>query len=148
MNRRVCATNRLVCFSLVLLLQASPSGYVHAEQARALYILHCGGCHRPHGNGALPEVPGLRDDLGKLVQVEGGRDYLVRVPGAAQSPISDRELQQIVNWILLEFNSSTLPEDFVPLSLDEVRAARADVLEDPLRYRRELWRRVTATVSR
>ncbi len=90
----------------------------------------------------------MRDDLGKLVQVEGGRDYLVRVPGAAQSPISDRELQQIVNWILLEFNSSTLPEDFVPLSLEEVRAARADVLEDPLRYRRELWRRVTATVSR
>ena len=129
------------------MLGASLPAESHAEQARALYILHCGGCHRLHGDGALPQVPGLRDDLGKLIQVEGGRDYLVRVPGAAQSPISDGELQQIVNWILLEFNAETLPDDFTPLSLGEVRAARADILKDPLQYRRELWRRVTATVN-
>jgi hypothetical protein len=90
----------------------------------------------------LPEVPGLWNDLGKMAQVPGGRDYLVRVPGSAQSPVSDEQLQMIVNWILQAFNADTLPNEFRPLSLDEVKAARANVLADPLKFRQALWRQV------
>ena len=118
-----------------------------AEGARELYILHCAGCHRPHGRGALPEVPGLWNDLGRMVQVPGGRDYPVRVPGSAQSPISDEQLRAIVNWILQAFNADTLPAGFQPLSLDEVKAARAEVLADPLKFRQALWQQVELSVS-
>ena len=38
-----------------------------------------------------------------MVQVEGGRAYLVRVPGAAQSPISDKELQLIIKGLFKRF---------------------------------------------
>ena len=120
----------------------------YAESDRELYILHCAGCHRPHGYGALPEVPGLRQDLGRIAQVQGGRDYLVRVPGAAQAPVTDEELQRIVNWILREFNAEPLPADFEPLSLAEVRAARAAVLPDPLKYRARLWQKVVSAATR
>lgn len=126
----------------MLVLSAALAAY--ADSPRELYLLHCAGCHRPHGNGALPEVPGLRNNLGRLVQVDGGRDYLVRVPGSAQSPVTDVELQQIVNWILAEFNAETLPAGFTPLSLDEVSAARGNVLLDPLAFREQLWQKVTA----
>jgi len=128
----------------LILLALSAAASAEARSPKELYLLHCAGCHRPHGNGALPEVPGLRGDLGELVQVEGGRDYLVRVPGSAQAPVTDVELQHIVNWILEEFNASTLPENFSPLTLDEVRSARANVLPDPLKLRQQLWQKVTA----
>lgn len=133
-----------IAIALVLCGITQASAATQEKAQRDLYLLHCAGCHRPHGYGALPEVPGLHDELGYMVQVEGGRDYMVRVPGAAQSPISDVELQTIVNWMLLEFNADTLPDDFVPLSLTEVRQARANVLADPLRYRTLLMQRVEA----
>lgn len=112
----------------------------HADQ-RAIYMLHCGGCHLADGRGTPPEVPSLRDDLGRMVQVEGGRDYLVRVPGAAQSPLTDEQLAHTLNWILSEFNAATLGPDFTKLSAAEVAAARARILADPLKYRKQIWQR-------
>ncbi|MFO1329574.1 MAG: cytochrome C, partial [Rubrivivax sp.] len=53
--------------------------------ARATYLLHCSGCHRPDGSGA-PEryVPDLRA-LGRFLQVDGGRAFIVQVPGVMGS---------------------------------------------------------------
>ena len=55
------------------------------SKAKFNYLLHCRGCHLPDGRGTPPEVPTLISELGKIVQVPGGRDYLVRVPGSAQA---------------------------------------------------------------
>jgi mono/diheme cytochrome c family protein len=103
------------------------------------YLLHCGGCHLPDGRGVPPEVPSLRNELGKLIQIPGGRDYLVRVPGASQAPISDRELAQVLNYVLREFNRETLSTDFTPLGAEEVSKSRPHILADPLKYRARLW---------
>lgn len=128
-----------------LLLLASlvslTASFAHADD-RSSYLLHCGGCHLPDGRGTPPEVPGLVDDLGRLVQVDGGRAYLVQVPGAGQASASDEELTRIINWILHEFNAATLPARFQPLSVSEVSQARRKVLADPLRRRHELWSRL------
>lgn len=107
---------------------------------RADYILHCGGCHLPDGRGVPPEVPSLRGDLGHIVAVPGGREYLVQVPGASQAPVSDAVLTQIINWILIEFNANTLTSGFEPLSISEVARARRTMLTDPLKTRTEIWR--------
>ena len=108
---------------------------------RAVYMLHCGGCHLADGRGNPPEVPGLRDELGRIVQVPGGRDYLVQVPGASQAPVTDAELTSIINWILTEFNAATLQPGFKPLTIREVGRARGHTLADPLKRRAEIWQR-------
>ncbi len=68
-----------------------------------------------------------------------GRDYLARVPGAAQTPLSDSELAEVLNWVLREFNAQSLPESFVPLTASEVAQSRQNVLVDPEGYREQLW---------
>jgi mono/diheme cytochrome c family protein len=106
---------------------------------RSDYLLHCAGCHRPDGTGLPPGVPSLVGPLGSIAATPQGRDYLARVPGAAQAPLSDEELTAVLNWVLLEFNASTLPGSFRPLQPREVSRSRARVLADPLKLRGELW---------
>ena len=117
-----------------MLFVAMPS--VRADP-KADYLLHCSGCHLPDGSGHAPAVPTLHDVIGRLVADPAGRSYIVRVPGASQVPIDDRKLTELVNWILTEFNSDTLPKNFRPLTVREVKRARREVLADPLKYRSE-----------
>lgn len=107
---------------------------------RADYLLHCSGCHLPDGRSVPPDVPTLQDEIGRIVSLPEGRNYIVRVPGAAQTPLNDKELAAVLNWVLAEFNAKTLPADFTPLTENEVREARKYVLADPLRMRAALWR--------
>ena len=104
------------------------------------YLLHCSGCHLPDGSGAPDDVPSLRDGLGWIVSMAKGRDYLVRVPGSTQAFLNDAELAAVINWVLAEFNSAILADDFKPLTAKEVGRARSDVLMDPLKFRADLWR--------
>jgi mono/diheme cytochrome c family protein len=106
---------------------------------RGDYLLHCAGCHLADGRGNPPSVPPLAGSLGRIVSSPEGRDYLARVPGAAQAPISDEALAAVLNWVLLEFNGATLPRDFKPLRASEVTRSRSRVLADPLKLHRELW---------
>jgi len=120
---------------ILLLAFAGPAG----ANPRSDFLLHCGGCHRPDGTGLPPSVPSLVGQLGRIAASAEGRDYLARVPGAAQAPISDEELAAVLNWVLEEFNSETLPASFKPLKGKEVGKSRARVLADPLKMRGELW---------
>jgi len=106
---------------------------------RSDYLMHCAGCHLPDARGVPPYVPSLSGPLGRLAASAEGRDYLARVPGAAQAPISDDELAAVFNWLLFEYNRDTLPTNFEPLRGAEIARSRARVLADPLKLRRELW---------
>ena len=125
---------RTAVATLLLLLAAQALADVRSD-----YLLHCAGCHRPDGNGLPPDVPSLVGPLGRIAASPAGRDYLARVPGAAQAPLTDTELAAVLNWVLAEFNSDTLPASFAPLQGKEVARSRARVLADPLRVRNELW---------
>lgn len=111
-----------------------------AASPRINYLLHCSGCHLPGGEGAPPNVPTMRGELGLMLTVPAMRAYLVRVPGSAQSSLTDAELTEVMNWMLQEFNAETLPADFEPLSIEEVSSARSEILADPLQYRIKHWR--------
>ncbi len=119
----------------VLLALATPA----QADIRTDYLLHCGGCHLSDGSGAPDDVPSLRDDLGRIITVAQGRGYLVRVPGSSQALLDDADLAAVINWVLTEFNSATLADDFEPLTAEEVKGARRDVLMDPLKFRAGLW---------
>jgi hypothetical protein len=103
------------------------------------FLLHCGGCHLPDGRGVPPDVPSLAGPLGRIAGSPEGRDYMARVPGASQSPLTDEQLAAVLNWVLTEFNAETLAVDFEPLTGDQVGQSRSRVLADPLKRRRELW---------
>jgi hypothetical protein len=114
-------------------------GLSASADPRADYLLHCGGCHLPDGRGVPPDVPTLINTLGPIVASAEGRDYVVRVPGASQTPLSDERLAQVMNWVLTTFNAATLNENFKPLDGREVAKSRRRVLADPIKLRRRLW---------
>ena len=125
-------------FILVALFSLSVN--VFAASPRINYLLYCTGCHAADGAGKPPNVPSLRDELGRMISVPEMRSYLVRIPGASQAPISDADLTDIINWLLHEFNSNTLPANFEEYTIEEVSNARRNILADPLRYRSEHWK--------
>ncbi len=127
-RRQILATSLLVV--LALTARADP---------QKNYLLHCSGCHLPNGIGDPPNTPTLRDTIGKIVATPKGRDYIIRVPGSSQTPMSDQQLADVLNWMLAEFNSETLPKDFEPWSAQEVARSRSQVPADPLKYRAQFW---------
>ena len=112
---------------------------VSVADPRADYLLHCGGCHLTDASGVPPSVPSLVNTLGRIVATPEGRDYVVRVPGASQTPLSDEQLAAVMNWVLLTFNKETLPDNFEPLGAREVGKSRSRVLADPQAMRESLW---------
>ena len=105
---------------------------------RTDYLLYCRGCHLINGTGVPPEVPTLVNDLGKLVAVPGGREYIIRVPGVSQTAMNNDDLAAVLNWVLSEFNADTTPDNFEPYTGEEVAEARQKVLVDPLKHRASL----------
>ena len=77
-------------------------------------MLHCRGCHGPDGAGAPGAAPSFRGQVAKFLCVPGGREYLVRVPGTAQSELDDARTAALLNWLLREFSPDEIPADFSP----------------------------------
>lgn len=96
---------------------------VSAATAQFNYMLHCQGCHLPDGKatpGIIPPLVGA----GRFLSAEGGREYLIRVPGVALSTISDEELAALLNWMLEQFSATELPDGFIPYTASEVNEQR------------------------
>lgn len=102
------------------------------------YVLHCRGCHGPEGEGAPPDVPDLRGSLGALLRSHAGREYLVRVPGSAQSDLSHTRLAALLNWMVHYFDPAGVPPDFRPYRESEVGRLRQTPLTDAAAARRAL----------
>ena len=111
---------------------------VAGQPPEVSYMIHCMGCHLADGSGSPPQVPDVRGEMGRLLGVEGGREYLVQIPGAATAPVSDAELAAIINYMLAAFSPDTLPTGFEPFSESEVKRLRPHWLSDPEPVRRRL----------
>lgn len=91
------------------------------------YMLNCQGCHLPDGRGfPARNVPDLRGHMGKFLMVAGGREFLVQVPGSAQSGLSDAALARLLNWMLETFSPRQLPPSFTPFTPEEVAYLRQE----------------------
>ncbi len=73
-------------------------------------------------------MPSLRNDIGYLIDSDEGRGFMVRVPGVTMVPISAEAVVDLLNWIVVTFDSDG--GEFEPFTLDEVIAGRADPLHD------------------
>lgn len=104
------------------------------------WLVLCSGCHLPKANGA-PDigVPRMNGFVGNFLKVEGGREYLIRVPGAAQSPLTDAQLADLMNWILQgPIAGDSTPQDFRPYTAAEIGALRSNSFLRPNARRLEL----------
>lgn len=108
------------------------------------YMLNCRGCHAPDGSGLAGAAPSFRGQVGKFLWVPGGREYLIRVPGTAQSELSDARVAALLNWIIREFSPAEVPADFVPFTAEEVARHRRPPLSEVASVRRELLRAIAA----
>jgi mono/diheme cytochrome c family protein len=94
------------------------------------YAVHCQGCHLADGSATPGSVPALAGTVGRLARAPGGRAYMVRVPGVAQSPLGDAELAELLNWVVARFGGPGLASVFAPYTAEEVRRVRAVPLVD------------------
>ena len=127
---RVCLMIGVACATLSPLWAATP---VRADAGND-YMLQCQGCHMADGSGLPGSVPNLRGHLGRFVEVQGGRQFLISVPGSAQSPLSNLALAEVLNWMIREFGPAEVAANFIPFTAEEVglhRRPLADV--DPVR---------------
>lgn len=108
-----------------------PAGEALADAAKKNYRLHCMGCHQADGRGSPDNgIPGMRDEVGHFLRVPEGRAYLSQVPGTLNTPLSDGETAELLNWVMVNIGRSSLPAGFRPYTADEVKAYRASVPED------------------
>ena len=124
---------------LGLLCLANAAGAT--EKVVTDYMLNCMGCHLDDGRGyVLRGVPTLTGYMGNFLTVPGGREFLVQVPGSAQSDLSDAELATLLNWMLHSFSAQQIPADFVPYGAAEVAHLRHRPLVDVAGTRASLVR--------
>lgn len=116
-------------------------GSARAESPRIDYMLNCMGCHLADGAGTPGKVPALKGRIGKFLHVQGGREYLVQVPGTAQAALDDARVAGVLNWILENFSSAELPRGFVPYTEAEIAALRTP-LADVVSVREGLLRQL------
>lgn len=122
----------IVCSSLVLLLISSFT-FAADEKVnlgRQNYILNCQGCHLPDASGSPGVVPRMNDFVGNFLHLEGGREFIVQVPGSANAPIGDQELADVLNWMLVNFSKEQIPVDFEPYTGKEIGILRDQPLID------------------
>jgi len=115
---------------LILLAVSACQASLAAEKppgrsVQTLWMLNCQGCHRADGSGAGSEVPAMPGIVARFLTVPGGREFLIRVPGVATSPLDDRSLALLVNWMLARFDPGHIPGDFTPFTAEEVSGFRA-----------------------
>ena len=124
----------------------APFAVADERRAQVNYMLHCQGCHLPATEGMQGRVPPMKDFVGWFLHSEEGREFLIRVPGVAQSALDDEELAELMNWILRNHSARQLPSDFRPFSAGEVGRLRGIPEPDPQAARQRILGDIARTV--
>ena len=112
-------------------------GAVSAYEPKTNYQLQCMGCHTPDGAGEPGRVPSIKETLALFAGNPAGRRFLIQVPGASQSTLSDAELAQLLNWMVQNLSISK-PTTFTRFTEAEVAGLRRTPLVDVQGARRQL----------
>jgi len=132
----------LVCVSSLFTASASLGDENHAKVD---YMLHCQGCHLPAGAGVPEHVPRLNGFLGFFLHSNAGREFIVQVPGAATSNLSDDRLADLMNWMLLTYSADQLPDNFQHYSGAEIATLRQHLQSDPEHERMRILRDIAVS---
>jgi cytochrome c553 len=109
------------------------------------YMLNCMGCHGTEAQGVPGKIPPLANALSRFMRTAEGRNYVLRVPGAANSALSDGQLAAVLNWLAVKFDSSPAASNIAPFTSEEVSRLRHTPLISVLAARTAVVRNLAAT---
>lgn len=101
------------------------------------YMLYCMGCHGPEARGVPGKVPALAGSLSRFMRTAQGRDYVLRVPGAANSVLADAQLAAVLNWLAAR-DTAAGEAPVAPFTEAEVARVRRNPLANVLATRHEV----------
>lgn len=128
--------------AMPLLMALACSSFARADPGED-YVLHCMGCHGARAEGVSGKVPALSKTLVPLMRSAAGRDYLLRVPGAANSTLSDARLAEVLNWVATRFGDGLTDGD-PRFTTTEISARRHYPLADVLATRERVVAQLAA----
>ncbi|HUX72480.1 MAG TPA: hypothetical protein VMV25_01125 [Steroidobacteraceae bacterium] len=134
--------------AIIAVAAAAAANAAFAYRPKIDFQLNCMGCHLADGSGEAGRVPSIRRTLLLFSESPQGRNYVLRVPGVAESPLSDAATAALLNWMVRHLSDVALPRGFVDYSAAEVRRARAHPLADVSRARARLLRAAAAMQQR
>ena len=108
-------------------------------------MLHCMGCHGTKAEGVPGKIPPLANVLSRFMRTAEGRNYVLRVPGAANSALSDTQLAAVLNWLAVTFDSTAAASSVVPFTGAEVSRLRHTPLISVLATRGAVVRNLAAS---
>ena len=138
---RRCLRRLLLAVTLASALTVTANAAGPAQD----YMLYCMGCHGAQAEGVPGKVPPLAHALGLYMRTPAGRNYLLRVPGAANSVLSDAQLAAVLNWLAQTFAADELSSGVPLFSPQEVTGSRHTPLASVLAARREVIRDLATT---
>jgi hypothetical protein len=92
-------------------------------------------------------VPSLAHTLVQFMRSTAGRSYVLRVPGASNSMLSDAQLAEVLNWIAGHFGGEQAAALVSPFTTQEVTAIRRTPMASVQATRREVVKQLAATGS-
>jgi len=119
------------------------AGAAHASPGQD-YMLYCMGCHGAEAQGVPGKVPPLAGALARFMRTSEGRNYVLRVPGAANSALSDARLAAVLNWLTERYGAPDEPRP-APFTAEEVTRTRHVPLADVQAARREVVHNLAAS---
>lgn len=131
-----------IACAAVLLAFACPASQSSPQQD---YMLFCMGCHGTTAQGVPGKVPPLANALSRFMRTPAGRDYVLRVPGAANSALSDVQLAAVLNWLAVTYDQGAAPDNPAPFTGEEVSRVRHTPLPSVLAARSAVVRELAAT---
>lgn len=116
---------------------------INEKRALFNYQMLCQGCHVGDGRGGK-DVPNMIGFVGHFLKLPEGREYLVRVPGSANSALDNKQLAELMNWMIPNFGESSVPDDFIPYTEQEIGELRQNPLMEVVEHRAKLLEQISA----
>jgi mono/diheme cytochrome c family protein len=107
------------------------------------YMLYCMGCHGPQAEGVAGKIPPLAGALPLYMRTPAGRDYVLRVPGAANSVLTDAQLAAVLNWLATTYPAAAA-NPASPFTAEEVTRVRHTPLASVLATRQVVVQELAA----
>ncbi len=83
-------------------------------------------------------IPDFRNYVASFSYSPKGREYLMHVPGVISASLSDREIAELMNYVMNRWGGNSLRADFMPFTEIEVTSLRQTSVKDVVKFRREV----------